>query len=213
MVISVIGSSIEVALGREPPYLFILAINALPKLLNKVTSSKLFEGLRIPWVCGGIKISNMKMMHFFSKTNKKYIYVIKVILNCFERLSGLANNYQKICVSNNANHLLEYLTQLTYRSINFSISYIQLTLKECKLSKNDWMSLICRMKSKLVTWKGWFLFLGGRLPLVNAILSTIPLYYLPIFKILEQVVDRLNKLRRAFLQMGPDSTIKGCLVR
>lgn len=55
---------------------------------------------------------------------------------------------------------------------------------------------------KLASWKRRFLSLAGRLTLIKAVLSSLPVYYLSLFKMPEGVAKELDKIQAAFLWGG-----------
>lgn len=59
-----------------------------------------------------------------------------------------------------------------------------------------------KFKSKLSSWKANNLSFGGRITLVKSVLSTLPLYFFPLFKAPKKVIDCLEKIRRKFLRSG-----------
>lgn len=61
------------------------------------------------------------------------------------------------------------------------------------------MPLIQRFETKLEGWKGKFISRGGRLQLVNSVLSSIPIYFMACFQLPIWVIKRLDKVRRGFL--------------
>ena len=48
----------------------------------------------------------------------------------------------------------------------------------------DWLPLIEKIKKRLAGWKGKSLSLGGRLTLVNMVLSSIPIYLMSFYELL-----------------------------
>jgi hypothetical protein len=66
----------------------------------------------------------------------------------------------------------------------------------------------------LDSWKGKFLFMGGRVIILNSIISAISLYYLSVYRIPQWVLRKIDTLRRRFLWAGVDTvhTRKYCLI-
>ena len=62
-----------------------------------------------------------------------------------------------------------------------------------------WDEVVVRMKKILSRWKGIVLSLTGRICLIKSALSTIPLFYLSLFKISVVVANELVKIQRNFL--------------
>ena len=54
------------------------------------------------------------------------------------------------------------------------------------------------------------LSLGGRLSLVNSILTSVPTYWISIYKLLSWVSKAIDRTRPDFLWRGPDINMMGC---
>jgi hypothetical protein len=59
--------------------------------------------------------------------------------------------------------------------------YLGLYLHWKRPSRHDWHNLIDKIKNKLPVWKGKQLSLGGRLVLLNYVISDIHMYYISLF--------------------------------
>lgn len=66
------------------------------------------------------------------------------------------------------------------------------------------------MRKRLASWKGSFLSLGGRLTLVNSVLTALPTYWMSIFRLPAWVIKKIDQLRRDFLWTGPDIDNLAC---
>lgn len=75
---------------------------------------------------------------------------------------------------------------------------------------HDWEGLISKVISLFSTWKSKFLSLGGRLTLVNFILTALPTYWMSIFKLPQWVIKEINQIRRDFLLFIPNIDHLGC---
>ncbi|GKV25986.1 hypothetical protein SLEP1_g35354 [Rubroshorea leprosula] len=67
-----------------------------------------------------------------------------------------------------------------------------------------WKPLIETFKRKLCSWKGRFLSLGGRITLLNSVLSNIPVYLMSVHLLPKGVILSLDKIRRNFLWGGEE---------
>jgi hypothetical protein len=72
--------------------------------------------------------------------------------------------------------------------------------------------IIEKMERTLVGWKRPYLSKGGRVTLIKNTLSNLPTYFLSLFSIPIDVVNRLEKLRRDFLWGDLDNEPKFYLV-
>jgi len=65
-----------------------------------------------------------------------------------------------------------------------------------------WDGIIEKIEKKLANWKAQYISLGGRHPVINSILDSLPTYVMSLFPIPAKVEERLDKLRRDFLWLG-----------
>lgn len=66
----------------------------------------------------------------------------------------------------------------------------------------DIQPLIDKMGGKLAAWKGKLLNKAGRLRLINSVLSSLPTYFLTVFRLPKWAIKKIDKLRRSFLWKG-----------
>jgi hypothetical protein len=59
-----------------------------------------------------------------------------------------------------------------------------------KLSNRDWKQVEERFEKKLSSWKGKLLSLGGRLVLINSVLSSLPMLMMSFFEIPRGVLKK-----------------------
>lgn len=62
-----------------------------------------------------------------------------------------------------------------------------------------WEPLIEKMRKKLATWKGKLLSIGGRLTLLKASISNLPIYFMSLYPMPQGVIDKITKIQRNFL--------------
>ena len=79
--------------------------------------------------------------------------------------------------------------------------------------KKTWSPVVEKVKLRLAGWKRRLLSYAGRLTLVKAVLSSIPVYYLSLFKLPEGIAKDLDKIQASFLWGGPDLKRKIHLVK
>ena len=64
----------------------------------------------------------------------------------------------------------------------WAISYLGMPLGGNPCSKTFWEPVISKVAKRLDGWKKAFLSKGGRLTLIEAVLSAIPTYFLSLFR-------------------------------
>ena len=75
---------------------------------------------------------------------------------------------------------------------SFPIRYLGIPIHFRKLSKSDWLKIQERFEKRLSSWKGKHLSTGGRLTLINSILSSLSMYMMSFFEIPKGVRKKLD---------------------
>ena len=65
----------------------------------------------------------------------------------------------------------------------FPMRYLGIPIHYKKLSNADWLKVQERFEKCLSSWKGKNLSTGGRLTLINSVLSSLPMYMMSFFEI------------------------------
>lgn len=136
---------------------------------------------------------------------------LKFLLLGFEDVSGLKINFEKseMIPLNISNSLASSLAnQLGCKLTALPITYLGVPLHWKTLRVSDWMPLVDKIENKLQTWKGSLLSLGGRVILLNSVLSSIPLYWLSIYKMPVTIKNIIDIIRKKILWAGCSSTKK-----
>ena len=76
-----------------------------------------------------------------------------------------------------------------------------------------WDLVVNKVAKRLDGWKKDFLSRGGRLTLIKSVISSLPIYYLSLFKALISVICSLEKLMRDFFWEAGDLVGGDHLVR
>ena len=81
-------------------------------------------------------------------------------------------------------------------------TYLGIPLYHKRNSNKDWKVIEDRFERRLSTWKSKLLSYGGRLTLINSVLSNLSVYMLFFFEIPKEVLKRLNFLSSRFFWQG-----------
>ena len=71
-----------------------------------------------------------------------------------------------------------------------------------KLNNCDWNAVVQRFEKKLSGWKGKYMSSGGRLVLINSVLSSLPLFMMSFLGVPKEVLKRLDNIRSRFYWQG-----------
>ncbi|GKV30901.1 hypothetical protein SLEP1_g39668 [Rubroshorea leprosula] len=190
---------------RDPlfPYRFLLVAEGLNGIISIAVHRGLFEGIDVG--NRGMKLSHLQFvdnMIMFGKTAEENIWEAKCLMRTFELVSGLKINFKKIQlmginVSEDWMSKMGYI--LNYKQGTFPYKYLRVPIRgNCKTIAL-WKSLIETFKKKLSSCKGRFLSLGGRIMLLNSVLSSLPMFLMFVHLLPKGLILSLDRIRRNFL--------------
>jgi hypothetical protein len=87
---------------------------------------------------------------------------------------------------------------------SFPQTYLGLPLYPYKLRPGDFQPLVEKFDRYLAGWKARLLSTGGRLVLVNAVLSSLAVYHMSSILLPKMTIELLDARRRAFLRTGEE---------
>ncbi|XP_039118050.1 uncharacterized protein LOC120253914 [Dioscorea cayenensis subsp. rotundata] len=132
--------------------------------------------------------------------------VVKLILLVFEGMTGLATNFSKTCLYSSYRDLLpdRACRSLSCERGSFRVTYLGYPDLGVEAKKARREELIVKIEGDFPLGKCNISSLGGRLTLVNSVLSAIPTYWMSLFRLPCWVIKKINRIRRDFLWSGPD---------
>ena len=84
----------------------------------------------------------------------------------------------------------------------FPINYLGIPIHFRRLTIAQWKHVEERLQKRLSSWKGKLLSLGGRLVLINSVLTNMVLYMISFFPLPKGVLHRLDYFRSRFFWQG-----------
>lgn len=188
------------------PFLFNLIVETLSLIIQKATTMGLWEGVGIS--NGGSKISRLQYADdtiIFCPPRLDYLLNIKKVLIIFQAVSGLQVNFHKSSLIgiNMDDQWMQQTTEiLMCRTGKLPFTYLGLPLGGNMSRMEPWAPIIQKIEKRLASWKGRMLSIAGRLTLIKASISSLPLYYMSLFPAPKGVIEKINKLQRGFLWSG-----------
>ena len=161
-----------------------MATHILNRMLALGKKNQLIYGIQFPY--SGPNVTNIQYADdtlIFLAPSEECVVNLKRILCCFQTCSGLKINFNKsslIGVGITKDLLNHFYGILGCNALSLLIKYLGLPLHYKRASFNDWSPVLDKLTSKLDTWKAKYLSLGGRLTLVNFVLTVIPTYFLSV---------------------------------
>ncbi|MCH81419.1 LINE-1 reverse transcriptase like, partial [Trifolium medium] len=198
------------------PFLFLIAAEGLTGMVYKAVDIGKFHGFKVH--------ENLQypILQFADDTvligegSWVNVWTIKTILRGFELVSGMKINFvkSKLYGINTNDYLLEAAANfLLCRAETIPFKFLGLPVGANPRRLNTWKPVVESMKKRLSSWNGRHLSIGGRVTLINSVLSSLPLYFFSFFKAPKGVITDLIKLQRNFLWGGGMDAKKLCWVR
>jgi hypothetical protein len=188
------------------PMLFNIVADMLAIFIDRAKADGQIEGVVPHLVDGGLSILQyaddtiLFMEHDLDKARN-----LKLILSAFELLSGLKINFHKselFCFGEAVDDADLYAELFGCGLGSFPISYLGIPIHHRRLTNAEWKHVEVRIQKRLSSWKGKLLSLGGRLVLINSVLTNMVLYMVSFFQLPKGILHRLDYYRSRFFWQG-----------
>ena len=182
--------------------LFNIVADMLAVMIERAKSDGQIEGVIPHLDDGGLSILQyaddtiLFMEHDFENARN-----LKLIILAFEQLSGLKINFHKselFCFGEAQDDVALYAELFGCGQGQFPIKYLGIPIHCRRLTNAEWKVVEERLQIRLASWKGKLLSLGGRLVLINSVLSNMVLYMIFFFRLPKGVLKRLHYFRSRF---------------
>ena len=184
------------------PFLFNLVADMLTILIARAKANGQFRGVIPHLVEGGLSILQYADdTILFLEHDLDEAVNLKLVLSVFEQLSGLKINFHKseVFLFGEAKSCKkEYVQLFGCKEGEFPFKYLGIPMHHRKIQNKDWIELEERFQKKLCSWKGKHLSVGGRLVLINSVLSSLPMFMFSFFEAPKGVIKRLDYYRSRF---------------
>ncbi|GKV09634.1 hypothetical protein SLEP1_g21105 [Rubroshorea leprosula] len=185
------------------PFLFLVVAEALSGLVWKAEEIGLLKGIQVGR--GNLRLTHLQFADdtiLFSEASEANAWAMKCVMKSFEMISGLKVNYDKswLCGLNVDSERLEDMATIMNCSVsNIPFKYLGVPVGANTNRISTWAPVIECVKRRLNRWSGVSLSFGGRIVLLKAVLSCLPVYFFSVYKAPKQVTNLLTKLQCNFL--------------
>ena len=130
----------------------------------------------------------------FSENDLDKARHFKWLLACFKNLYGMKINYEKsdVMAIGLSEECKQYTRHFYCKLGTFPFKYMGIPLHYAKLRRKDIQSVIDKIVKRIAGWKGKLLSYGGRLTLLKACLSSIPVYTMYVIKFPKWALQATN---------------------
>ena len=150
----------------------------------------------------------------FCEANSEQLMYLRWTLMRYEAFSGLKISLIK-SVSiplGRVDNVEELAAELGCGVGSLPSTYLGLPLGAPHRALGVWDSIEYGFRRRLATWKRQYISKGERITLIRSTLSSLPIYFLSLFKMPKIVCSRLEKIQRDFLWGGGNLERKPHLV-
>ncbi|GKD42619.1 reverse transcriptase domain, reverse transcriptase zinc-binding domain protein [Tanacetum coccineum] len=195
------------------PFLFLIVAEALQVLTLEACSRRLYNKFSL--ANDGSNISLLQFENdalFFGEWSSINAINLVRMLKCFNDASSLKVNLSKSRIYGVGVPILEVNQVVnTIKCLYDNLTFLYLGLPVGKYMRlgERWSNMTDSFVRRLSSWKAKLLSIGGRLSLVKAVLVSLPLYFLSVFRAANQVLNKLELIRcRFFWGFKDDSSDK-----
>jgi len=184
------------------PILFNIVVDMLAIMIARAKEAAQVEGVIPNLIQDGLSILQYAddTVIFMSHDVEKAVNM-KLLLTTFEQLSGLKINFHKseiFCFGKAKDHE-EFYSRLFGCVIGkYPFRYLGLPMNTRKLNNKDWKVIEERIEKRLSGWKGKMLSVGGRMVLINSVLSSLPMFMMSFFELPKGVLEKIDCFRSCF---------------
>ena len=200
------------------PYLFVIGMEVLSGLLKRAVEGNFISGYKVGDRDGGeLVISHLLYADdtiIFCEANSEQLMCLRWTLMWFEAFSCLKINLNKsvIIPLGRVDNVEMLAAELGCGVGSLPTTYLGLPLGAPHRTVGIWDSMEERFRKRLSSWKRQYISKGRRLTLIRSSLSSLPIYFLSLFRMPKIVCSRLEKIQRDFLWGGGNLERKSHLV-
>lgn len=194
------------------PLLFNLVADALGVMLEKAINKGHIKGVLENLIPGGIShIQYADDTVIMVDGSEQSIRNLKLILYCFEWLTGLKINFHKseVYVFGYSQQDKEKMANMLNCVLgNLPLKYLGIPVSDHHLSMGAFNPILQKMTKRLDPWKGRHITSGGRQTLTNSCLSSIPLYCMGFYWLTDGLHKQMDTIRANFLWKGAEGKFR-----
>jgi hypothetical protein len=191
--------------------LFVIAMEVLGGLIRWADEQTLLSPIGCSAVRSRVSLYADDVVLFIMPKQRDFA-ACKSILRIFGDASGLYTNLEKSVatpIACSTEELELVAVSLSCAIGSFPCKYLGIPLSTRKLRRSEEQFIIDAVAARIPLWKGNLLNTAGRVTLVQSTLSAIPVHLSIAVCLSPWAIQRIDKLRRAFIWSGSDTVGAG----
>ncbi|MCH85285.1 LINE-1 reverse transcriptase like, partial [Trifolium medium] len=198
------------------PFLFLIAAEGLTVMVKKAVDIGKFVGFKVD---DSIRFQILQFADdtiLLGESSWDNVRTIKFILRGFELVSGLKINFVKsklYGINVEDNFLAAAATFFSCSFDSFPFKFLGIPVGANPRRQETWQPIVESMTKRLSSWNGRNLSIGGRVTLINSVLSSLPLYFFSFYKAPRCIINQLVRIQRNFLWGGGLEEKKLCWIK
>jgi hypothetical protein len=181
-------------------------MEVLSRMLRRTEEGGFIRGFQVGRT-DGLGVSHLLYADdtiIFCDANPEQLLYIRMVLTCFEAVTGLRVNMLKreMVPVGEVSDLARLAALLSYKIGSTPMNYLGMPLGALHKALSMWDPILEKIERRLAGWKKLYLSKGGRLTLLKSTLSSMPTYFMSLFPIPIKVARRIELLQRNFLWDG-----------
>jgi hypothetical protein len=188
------------------PILFDFMVDSLAAIIARATDSGHLKGVVPHLIPGGIThLQYADDTLIMIEPSDLGLANLKLLLLCFENMSGLKINFAKSEAVVTGVPDLErqrVADALNCKLGSLPLHYLGLPVSDRPLSVADWNFLTEKVGHRVEPWQGLFLASAGRLELTNSCLSSLPMFAMGLYLLHDTTHAAMDRHRSRFFWEG-----------
>ncbi|KAJ3691840.1 hypothetical protein LUZ61_021004 [Rhynchospora tenuis] len=183
------------------PFLYLLAADVLTRMLHAASLSvphSICQKLTEPFIL--LQYADDTLL--FSTAKGTSVHVLRQVLNTFSGASEIQINLSKssLVPFNLSEQMLHAINPaLQVQSHKLPLTYLGLPLTLNRPDKVAYQGILDKLQCRLAGWKSSLLSRAVRVTLASSVLSSIPIFFMSVFKLPAWVVKATDRIRRNFI--------------
>lgn len=189
------------------PLLFILIMDGFSRLVKRALMDGKIKGIKLikDVIFTHVMFADDVLVGGIDSVEEWGMY--KNIIQTFCRATGMLVSEEKssflhLALSDDQLRSIQTIMPYNCSNLEKGFKYLGYLLKPNNYQIRDWQWLLKKIEDKIAHWSYRFLSIGGKLILVNSVLSSIPVYWFSLMEVPSSVIKNIKSFFFNFLWTG-----------